>query len=208
MADVLHTAAPCWPKRCSRCGVAKSIASFGIRRASHDGLSPHCRSCQKEKGRFYRDRYRVVNEARDARLDTPIKRCCRCQEELPSTAFDLSMTKKDGLHDKCRECKIAYERDKHFASFGIPRRRRMLWAKYKMTLEDYERLFAEQAGRCAICRGTDPGDTFKAHLAVDHDHATGAVRGLLCSNCNKGIGNLGDDPERLRVAAAYLEGRK
>jgi hypothetical protein len=41
-------------------------------------------------------------------------------------------------------------------------------------------------------------------LAVDHNHATGEIRGLLCANCNKGIGNLGDSPDRLLVAAGYL----
>lgn len=60
-----------------------------------------------------------------------------------------------------------------------------------------------QGGGCAIC-GEGPGDRF--HLVVDHDHQTSEVRGLLCTACNVGIGNLRDDPDLLRRALAYLGG--
>lgn len=57
-----------------------------------------------------------------------------------------------------------------------------------------------QDGRCLICRGE-----FGQTLPVDHCHRTGKVRGLLCHHCNRGIGLFGDDPERLRRAADYVE---
>lgn len=65
-------------------------------------------------------------------------------------------------------------------------------------------MFAAQGGRCAIC-GTDEfnGRGNRPHL--DHDHTTGKIRGLLCHSCNTGMGALGDSPEILREAAAYLE---
>jgi hypothetical protein len=59
---------------------------------------------------------------------------------------------------------------------------------------------------CAICR--QPERTPGRALAVDHDHATGEVRGLLCGNCNRGIGFLGDSAELLESAAGYLRGTK
>lgn len=71
---------------------------------------------------------------------------------------------------------------------------------YKITLEDYGRLFFIQCGACAIC-----GDEAKDKpLVVDHDHATGEVRGLLCGTCNSAIGLLKDDPEVIVKAALYL----
>lgn len=75
---------------------------------------------------------------------------------------------------------------------------------YGITPEQYAALLAKQDGRCAICRSADwPGKWKRPN--VDHDHAGGAVRGLLCGNCNNGIGMFGDDPARLRAAANYLE---
>ncbi|MEQ1354518.1 MAG: endonuclease VII domain-containing protein [Candidatus Acidiferrum sp.] len=72
---------------------------------------------------------------------------------------------------------------------------------YGVPLEVYRAKLAAQDGRCAICGGP-PG---KRSLNVDHDHATGQVRDLLCAACNTGIGALRDDPELMRKAAEYIE---
>lgn len=74
--------------------------------------------------------------------------------------------------------------------------------KYGITLEDYTALLSKQRGQCRIC-GTLKSEW--GQLAVDHNHDTGAVRGLLCFNCNTSIGKMGDDPKLLRRAAEYLE---
>lgn len=80
--------------------------------------------------------------------------------------------------------------------------------KYGLTVERYGEILTGQGGVCACCRGVET-HVHKSgklkDLAVDHDHATGTVRGLLCFNCNSGIGRLKDDPALLRAAAAYLE---
>jgi hypothetical protein len=72
------------------------------------------------------------------------------------------------------------------------------YKKYKLTQDDYVRMIADQQGCCAICH-SEP-----SMLVVDHDHATGVVRGLLCRNCNLGIGLLRDDIDLLRSAVQYL----
>lgn len=81
---------------------------------------------------------------------------------------------------------------------------------YGLTLAEYEAMFAAQGGLCAICQRpetmTQKGK-LKA-LSVDHDHETGAVRGLLCSACNRALGFLGDDLHRVSEAAAYLARHK
>lgn len=62
-------------------------------------------------------------------------------------------------------------------------------------------MLAAQDGRCAICRGEDPKH---ANWSVDHCHATGAVRAILCSACNTGIGLLQDSPEIIAAALQYI----
>lgn len=74
-----------------------------------------------------------------------------------------------------------------------------------MSLEDYDQLLLDQNNGCAVC-GKSPEDNGK-RLAVDHNHTTGEVRGLLCNNCNTGLGQLGDNPATLRLALRYLEER-
>jgi Recombination endonuclease VII len=77
-----------------------------------------------------------------------------------------------------------------------------LRALYGIGIAEYKALYAAQGGRCAICDAHQSELTYR--LGVDHDHATGAVRGLLCVPCNQGIGHLKDSVELLRKALAYL----
>jgi hypothetical protein len=76
-------------------------------------------------------------------------------------------------------------------------RKSHLKRKYGLTLEGFDALLVSQGGRCAICGKADADN-------VDHDHATGAVRGILCWNCNIAIGQFEDDIDRVCAAAAYL----
>lgn len=79
-------------------------------------------------------------------------------------------------------------------------RLRKQWGK---TLAWYDRVLEAQGGGCAICGASSSSDG--SALAVDHDHETGDIRGLLCAGCNRGLGFFKDDPERLRAAIRYLE---
>jgi hypothetical protein len=74
--------------------------------------------------------------------------------------------------------------------------------RYGMTPEQYDDLLRRQGGACAICR-----EVTTARLQVDHNHATGAVRGLLCTLCNTAIGKLRERPELFARAVEYLDGR-
>src|SRR5665811_574341 len=84
-----------------------------------------------------------------------------------------------------------------------------LWKKHRLAILNetaYQELFEQQHGLCAICEGAPTGG--HGRLCIDHDHATGQFRGLLCSKCNSAIGLLGDNPVVVDRAAAYLRKHK
>lgn len=83
------------------------------------------------------------------------------------------------------------------------RNSRRLKSLYGITLEEYEELAAYQGWVCWICKQKET--TKDGFLHVDHDHRTGKVRGLLCGQCNRGIGSLGDSIETLDRAIEYLK---
>jgi hypothetical protein len=77
-----------------------------------------------------------------------------------------------------------------------------LWRTYQLSHKRFEQIFAEQGRCCACCLNTDSGE---APWHIDHDHQTGLIRGILCSSCNTGIGQLGDDLRSLQQAVTYLQ---
>lgn len=101
------------------------------------------------------------------------------------------------------------ERGRVWAAANPERRReislRHQLKEYGLTPAGYDSLVAAHSGRCAICGTTSPGRKGSGRLLIDHCHATGIVRGLLCNPCNTMLGNARDSPERLRAAAAYIE---
>lgn len=78
----------------------------------------------------------------------------------------------------------------------------ILKKKYGIGEEEYNHLLMSQSGRCAICQRE--ASDFKRKLAVDHNHTTGKVRGLLCVKCNRGLGCFDEIPTRFDSAKAYL----
>lgn len=83
------------------------------------------------------------------------------------------------------------------------RRKSMLKIQYNMTLKEYEQLFESQAGKCAICKLHQ--DELNHTLHVDHCHKNGKIRGLLCRNCNQGLGKFFDNKEIVENLLHYLQ---
>jgi hypothetical protein len=87
-------------------------------------------------------------------------------------------------------------------------RKKYLLNNFGIDMHEYDRLYRLQRGVCAICKKPETATMSKSGkvklLAVDHDHETGEVRGLLCQRCNQGIGQFGEDLERLMSAYRYL----
>jgi hypothetical protein len=97
-------------------------------------------------------------------------------------------------------------RRKASAEYRAKNREQALRRKYKLTVIQREAMSVEQGGVCAICHRPESmmvkGEV--SPLAVDHNHRTGKVRGLLCVACNQGLGRFQDNIDRLLSAAAYL----
>jgi hypothetical protein len=138
------------------------------------------------------------------------KKCAKCKAtKLRACDFHRSARAADGLRSRCKECEGEDQRIRvanNPAARAASSRAYALKSRYDISVSEYDRLLALQGGKCAIC-GRPPG---RVRLAVDHDHKSGAVRGLLCGrapkrNCNQGLGYFSDSPERLRAAADYLE---
>ncbi len=99
-------------------------------------------------------------------------------------------------------------KDNHRVRIRKDRRRKGLWESYKMTPSEYQKMYDEQKGLCLICNQTTQGRGAKRNtLAVDHNHATGKIRGLLCIHCNSGLGYFRDNKDLLQQAIIYLDER-
>lgn len=82
--------------------------------------------------------------------------------------------------------------------------RQALLRHHKITQEDYDRMFVEQDGKCAICHDVDTGRKVSKLFLVDHRHSDGKVRGLLCHKCNVSIGLLKENVEIIQNVIKYL----
>lgn len=135
------------------------------------------------------------------------KNCPKCQTVKPVEEFPLNGN--GTRYGYCKPCKSAYERDRaqkkkedgRQAQENLIRSLR----RYGVDISWHEEQIRKSGGVCEICAGGPTGN--HRRLVVDHNHATGLARGLLCGDCNRAIGAMGDDPERLRRAVAYLEER-
>lgn len=140
------------------------------------------------------------------------KRCSKCRHYLPRTKYHKDKKQIDGLHNQCKECR----REGNKLNNIIPHQDKEAWANhlyraYGITVNEYYRMMKDQDGVCAICEKEesviDPRNNKPKRLCVDHNHITGDVRGLLCSNCNLGIGYLKSDEgvDLLIQALCYIE---
>lgn len=134
------------------------------------------------------------------------KTCTKCERELPLDDFYPAGRSRPGRRlSRCKPCHnaqtLAYQR-------ANPEKRRATHRqhKYGVDADTVAAMHEAQAGTCAICKrppGRESGPASLLH--VDHCHATGRVRGLLCNTCNVALGLFQDRPEILQAAVTYLE---
>lgn len=118
-----------------------------------------------------------------------MKTCTKCQEEKPLSEFYFEKN-KNRHQARCKKCRIEYQldRQKNDPRYKVTHRRARLKHLYGVTPEWYDETLAAQGGHCAICPSTIPGRAGVEFFSVDHDHADGRVRGLLCLRCNSSLG--------------------
>jgi len=143
------------------------------------------------------------------------KKCSYCCRVLPQSEF-FKRADRDRLMSRCKECHTKATEAYRKASPEVRARRyqtarkSLMRSVYGLTIEQYNAIFASQNGVCALC-GLPEQKAKKngmCNLSVDHDHATGKVRALLCHACNTALGGFRDDPALLRKAANYVEEHK
>ncbi|MFB7657644.1 MULTISPECIES: endonuclease VII domain-containing protein [unclassified Streptomyces] len=173
-------------RKCSRCQESKPRTAFASNKSTRDGLQAYCRECSAE---YYRQRQAAKGRAVREKVPVPPghKHCRGCGEVKPHSEWHRKTSAPDGLASRCKACKAATDPAGH------------LRRKYGLTEAERDEMVASQAGVCVICLKAPA-------VQVDHCHKTGRVRGVLCFNCNSGLGLLRDDPDVMNRAADYLEG--
>lgn len=141
-----------------------------------------------------------------------MKTCTKCRQRLPLEEFYSRFLKSGNLHilAACKQCTINAVRIRDQKPENKARQKELHFERrYNVSMEEYRELLKLQGGVCAICKLPEtylaPSTYQPRLLAVDHDHVTGTVRGLLCSKCNRALGFFGDDISILKAALAYLE---
>jgi hypothetical protein len=162
-----------------------------------------------------------------------VKRCVKCGDSKPIEQFYRSGGMADGRRNDCIACNLAAKKARTALDPQANRDRVKKWQdenperlkayqreyrqrperkaaereghlkrKYGITVADYERMLEAQNGVCAICGEPRPEERT---LHIDHDHATGAIRGLLCFRCNNALGDFREEYELFQRAADYLD---
>jgi hypothetical protein len=189
-------------RRCRDCGEWKAVEQFGASSRRPPGRGGYCDDCFTVRSKAsYARRIRETHD-RDVRSIREVpdgqRYCPDCGLIKPVTDFPRHRSESLGYAAYCSPCHNARrEESKDRPRGGSPEygfRRR-----YGAGQVEFDELLAAQEGRCAICGAADP-----QHL--DHDHRTGWVRGILCFNCNGGLGQFRADPELLAGAISYLKG--
>lgn len=219
---------------CSRCHTNKPSFQFGRCQRRPNGLRTECKECMKTMNAEARKTPHFLaymeKLKQSEKAIPPTKRCTRCGIERPSARFYPNHLVKDGLTGSCKDClselwktshyreKVRRDRQKYKINIQkghkqyiekllqTPEGRRTylsyrLKCKYGITADDYERMLEEQSYVCAICEREPANST---GLFVDHCHATGRIRGLLCAACNLVLGRWEDNPLCAENALAYL----
>jgi hypothetical protein len=200
-------------KFCRKCQQIKPLAEFVKGDARRDGKVSLCIACSRRPSKLCvqcgvaRPLSQFISSRPQCKYcdwQNGVKQCNRCKQIKKSTEFHLAASRPSGTSPYCKPCVSKYN------SSAMPAWRRK--RKYSLSVDTYEAMLAAQHGTCAICRNPPThkrlGKIGPLHVDHDHHRDDNAVRGLLCPDCNLGLGRFKDNPRLLRRAAKYLERAK
>ena len=188
-------------KFCRDCGDYRPVSEFSKNARARDGLAFYCRQHLAERSLRSREARRTKPRVQRQPPEGTIvpaghKWCPDCSAVLPLAVFVRTVTSASGYSAYCKPCHNARSRASREKVGGS--RTYHLTRRYGITAAEADHLLKNQQGLCAICKAAPA-------VHVDHDHSTGAVRALLCFNCNGGLGQFRDDPLVLHAAAFYVQ---
>lgn len=202
-------------QQCTVCEKQLPLSMFHINRSVKSGYRSSCKPCV----RATQQKHAQALQSRETYALPSSATCTGCGLVKEITQFYIKKSSRKGYASQCKTCQEKYwetddykqkhsERAKQW--YKTPRGKRVWLNSYYrrhfgITIEEYERLLSEQNSRCGICE-TEKCATGKS-FAVDHDHTTGRVRGLLCKKCNLALGFLEDDTSRMQRAINYMRKR-
>ncbi|MGZ6826061.1 MAG: endonuclease VII domain-containing protein [Mycobacteriales bacterium] len=187
-------------KTCLDCGISKCLTDFPVATGRVNGRGSYCKVCMRARSKAsYRKRMaeqgkRVIEPEQ---LAPGQKRCRDCLAVKPFEDFPRNKNLKDGRHSYCKTCHNARGKDTVKRLYGTSRDYH-LRRRYGLQDGEWDEIMLDQGDVCAICRESPA-------VHVDHDHDTGEVRGILCFNCNGGLGQFRDRVDIMRNAIDYLE---
>lgn len=182
-------------KRCADCGQAKPSSDYHSNVRCADGLAFYCKICAATRKQSRRRRGISPRRKCPETLKPGMKWCPDCQAVKDLAEFPRNRNTGTGRAPYCKPCHNVRGKLSKLKVGGS--RTYHLKRRYGITASDAEAMLLAQKGLCALCRAAPA-------VHVDHDHVTGKVRGLLCFNCNGGLGQFKDRIDVLQAAVDYL----
>jgi len=180
----------CELKVCTKCNIKKEISHFEFR-SDTNKYRNYCSMCNKS---YLSNRENIVKDINNLLLEG-LKKCGKCKNIKILDEFNNDKQTITGKTSYCKDCiKNKYTKSQH-KEFRYKTR-------YNISLEEYNNLLKLQNNSCDICKL--PNDK----LVVDHCHTTGKIRGLLCTQCNSGLGMFRDNIPNILEAINYLNKNK
>jgi hypothetical protein len=190
--DLGHTQ---WVGQC-KCGSTRTYQHSHLKRAKRCGAKGCRQHGPLPSNKCKRGHERTPENTYTYRGIKTCRECKRISTKLYQDRYP------ERYRESCRKAGLKWWK-KQLSKNPAYRHNTHLKENYGISREDYDRMFSEQKGLCAICKNPPDGDK---PLNVDHCHSTGKVRKLLCTKCNFGLGYFRDNISFLDAAAEYLKG--